>query len=244
MHRKFVVHEDLLCATSKLFQQRLQKHRKLIGGECSICHEEMSSIRADITFCRSECGQNFHEHCLEQWKSSGPDMTCPMCRREWTKESMTTLEVPSQDDIEPEVLQTYVDWLYTGTIHMNPAIVPESDDANVFLLKALALAYSLDDSVFRSTVKAHLTTAFESKVNTGFRSASIEFVCHPEIPDRLRHYVLVYLCLRPSIGQILNQMEQVSDHVKDVVSKHMEMTFRSWFNMTTNKEYEIVDTED
>jgi len=160
------------------------------------------------------------------------------------KDSMTTLEVPSQDDIEPEVLQTYIDWLYTGTIHINPAIAPESDDANVFVLKALALAYSLDDSVFRSTVKAHLTTAIESKANAGFRRYSIEFVCRPNTPRRVRKYVFRYLRLQPSTGQIRNQMEQLSDHVQKVVSEHLETIFRSWFNVTTNREFEIVDTED
>lgn len=246
IHRKFAVHEDLLCATSKLFRNRLQKHRKLNEGERSICHEELNAIKADITFCRSKCGQNYHQHCLEDWKNSPLDggVTCPLCRHDRTPEPTAVLALPGPNDFEPETLQTYIDWLYTGTIQVDPKIPPESDEFNVYLLKAMSLACTVADEEFASSLKAHLVAHFESKVNTGFRKASIEYAFGAESYIPVKHFVLWSALSNMSGRQVFSGMDQLSDAVVQAIDDSLMQLRRYWFMTTTSGEYELVDAEE
>jgi hypothetical protein len=81
----FDIHEELLCASSPYFRDRLQKIRKPIEGECSICHEDMHEDDEEIVFCRT-CGSNFHHDCIKQWEQQNQSdddtaiATCPLCR--------------------------------------------------------------------------------------------------------------------------------------------------------------------
>ena len=40
--------------------------RRAIEGECHICHEDFGSDDATV-WCKAQCGQNFHEECIESW---------------------------------------------------------------------------------------------------------------------------------------------------------------------------------
>ncbi|KAI4655939.1 hypothetical protein J4E93_000655 [Alternaria ventricosa] len=40
----FAVHEDLLCSSSKYFKSKLQKSRKPVEGDCSVCTEDVAGF--------------------------------------------------------------------------------------------------------------------------------------------------------------------------------------------------------
>lgn len=48
------------------------------GPQCPVCFVPMTHARTRAL----PCGHEFHERCIERWKSTctGPDPTCPMCR--------------------------------------------------------------------------------------------------------------------------------------------------------------------
>jgi hypothetical protein len=115
------VHEDLLCANSAFFKSRLQKTRKAIDGECPICHDDMDAMTDDVTFCRAKCGQNMHEKCMEQWSDTRPaPATCPMCRKSWKQKAEDLIAL--DEDLDPEAIQLYIDWLYSGTLQIDETI--------------------------------------------------------------------------------------------------------------------------
>jgi len=61
--------------------------KKIEGGECPICFDELGSDVTRLTFCQQTCGTNFHRDCMRMWAQQGPqrgDPTCPACRQPWT----------------------------------------------------------------------------------------------------------------------------------------------------------------
>lgn len=54
--------------------------KQRIEGECSICSEEMAN-GTDVSWCKTQCGQNFHADCVDHWldiqKKDGRVPTCP-----------------------------------------------------------------------------------------------------------------------------------------------------------------------
>ena len=138
VRRKFAVHEDLLCATSKHFKKRLQERRKPVEEDCPICYDVLDPADADITFCGTQCGQNMHQHCVDEWmKTNDEAKTCPMCRTAWkTRRPSTIAVLPSKVGLKSKALQLYIDWLYTDTLRVDPDVAPESDDYNIHLLQA------------------------------------------------------------------------------------------------------------
>jgi hypothetical protein len=145
--RHFTVHEDLLCANSKFFKNRLQRARKTIEGECPICHDDLNPEDDDVAFCRASCGQNIHEKCIEQWHQAraGPT-TCPMCRRRWRQKSENAIELAH--DLDTDAVQVYLDWLYTGELRIDEDIKRDSEDYNVCLLKAWSVSDATKDTKF------------------------------------------------------------------------------------------------
>ncbi|KAJ9370576.1 hypothetical protein DTO282E5_4744 [Paecilomyces variotii] len=80
--------------------------QKPIEGDCSICtnsliHEEDHSTEnssgteneressGQLSWCRAQCGTNYHKECIDQWLSTCRDMfrnpTCPYCRAQWVE---------------------------------------------------------------------------------------------------------------------------------------------------------------
>jgi hypothetical protein len=121
--RIFPVHEELLCTSSLYFRDRLQKNRKLIEGECSICHEDMHTETEEITYCQT-CGANFHYNCIKQWEAGNmardpalvAGVMCPLCRSVWDESKTRTCHCPNLD---PEAFGMYNKWLYTKNISID-----------------------------------------------------------------------------------------------------------------------------
>lgn len=80
--------------------------QKPIEGDCSICtnsliHEEDHSTESSsgteneressgqLSWCRAQCGNNYHRECIDQWLSTCRDLfrnpTCPYCRAHWVE---------------------------------------------------------------------------------------------------------------------------------------------------------------
>ncbi|KAF2130085.1 hypothetical protein P153DRAFT_315711 [Dothidotthia symphoricarpi CBS 119687] len=178
---RFTVHEDLICANSKLFKNRLQKNRKAIEGECSVCTEELSPKRGVITFCRAECGQNIHEKCIERWQRSqnGPT-TCPICRKAWKAgtEEMISLD----DELDRDAVQLYLDWLYTGNLLVDePDEDDEHEDINLPLLMAWTVSRAVDDKNFKHAIIAEMVSRTRSfNYAFWFESMAYAFEKHPD----------------------------------------------------------------
>jgi hypothetical protein len=125
--RHCTVHEDLLCAHSKFFKRSLQCLRKPLQDECSICTEPLDPNAEDITFCRSGCGQNFHEQCIDEWKTSqSGQTTCPMCRKIWKSDTNKLQTVDMK--VNQCSIQLYVEWLYTGQLQEIEGLDDVDDD--------------------------------------------------------------------------------------------------------------------
>jgi hypothetical protein len=176
--RQYTVHEDLLCANSKLFKRRLQDNRKPVEGECSICHESLDETD-DTTFCRSGCGQNFHPWCIDGWRQQQRiPGTCPICRKPWRASLKSVEEVPV--DVDPGVMMLYVAWLYTGKVQDIIGVDYSAwDEAyNVKALQAWNLAVAVDDVDFKLAVIADIIARTAELHSSGFwqESASYAFV--------------------------------------------------------------------
>lgn len=51
--------------------------RRLLHGECSICLDEFTD-GSSVTWCRAQCGQNFHQDCIGIWlRTTGSHRRCP-----------------------------------------------------------------------------------------------------------------------------------------------------------------------
>jgi hypothetical protein len=37
----------------------------------------------DISWCKSQCGVNYHKKCIEKWLAEARHTTCPTCRASW-----------------------------------------------------------------------------------------------------------------------------------------------------------------
>ncbi|PIG86550.1 hypothetical protein AARAC_002106 [Aspergillus arachidicola] len=74
--------------------------RRPIEGDCSICYKSLKKARSgarhdahhdtedeeeqqEISWCKAQCGVNYHATCIESWLKVSPKSTCPMCRRVW-----------------------------------------------------------------------------------------------------------------------------------------------------------------
>ncbi|CAJ0755329.1 1747_t:CDS:10, partial [Entrophospora sp. SA101] len=68
----------------------VKRPRQPIEGDCPICYETLSETEK-LVWCKDSCGNNVHEVCFDQWKSSkrssGDEITCVYCRNKWEDES-------------------------------------------------------------------------------------------------------------------------------------------------------------
>jgi hypothetical protein len=37
----------------------------------------------DLSWCKSQCGVNYHKKCIEKWLAEARHTTCPTCRGSW-----------------------------------------------------------------------------------------------------------------------------------------------------------------
>ncbi|KAF1843705.1 uncharacterized protein K460DRAFT_342150 [Cucurbitaria berberidis CBS 394.84] len=187
--RHFTLHEDLICANSKYFKERLQKDCKAIKEGCAICHEQLDPKVDDITFCRAKCGQNVHENCIEECKTSetGRD-TCPMCRKNWKNKTEDPIIV--ENDLDRDAVQIYIDWLYTGTLHIDENINRGKDDFNLVLLKAWKVATILKDWNFMYAIIAEYIGTMEDGSNAGFWVSSTKYAFEDENIKSMQIFVI------------------------------------------------------
>lgn len=150
----FIIHENLLCKTSKYFKQLLQKDRKALEGECSICHESLDPGLHDITLCRAKCGQNFHGECISVWRAQYARTTCPMCRQAWEVEPRSLKHQFKYSELDHNAVQLYCDWLYTGRIQIDESMAQDSRDFGLLFLKAWDVALRVRDTDFRHALIA------------------------------------------------------------------------------------------
>ncbi|KAF2033321.1 hypothetical protein EK21DRAFT_58878 [Setomelanomma holmii] len=202
--RRFAVHEDLICRTSNLFKAQLQKNRKALpaepeGEECCVCQEDLDPITKDITYCVT-CGQNVHDSCIEQWKqtnnTSGGDRTaatCPMCRATWKNEPL--LKYLSIDaSLDAEAVQAYLDYLYSGTLHIPSSISRRTDPFNVALLKCWAVASAVSDSPFKTTVINTFFTEAKARIWTdSVKWAFTDGQANEEIKDFVMEVFMAFM---------------------------------------------------
>ncbi|KAH7085333.1 hypothetical protein BKA63DRAFT_559969 [Paraphoma chrysanthemicola] len=185
--RLFATHEDLICANSKLFKRRLQGDRKVVEGECTICHEDLDPKKDDITFCTS-CGQNVHEKCMEQWNQArAGTTTCPLCRRIWRedREDLIVLDEP----LDSDAVQLYIDWLYTGCLQYQESSIESDEDFNLMLLKAWTVSVILKDTKFRYALIAEYVHAVVNESHPGFWLASVKYAFEENSSPSMRSFV-------------------------------------------------------
>ncbi|KAJ5724581.1 hypothetical protein N7493_006309 [Penicillium malachiteum] len=105
------LHAYFQIAGRKILPARSRKVRRPVQGPCIICLESLNkpcnSEKDDefyfsgdsdsdtymkvveqrkslLTYCKSNCGNNFHFTCLQEWLGHAEEPTCPICRTIWT----------------------------------------------------------------------------------------------------------------------------------------------------------------
>jgi hypothetical protein len=246
--RHFTVHEDLLCDSAGYFKKRLQKNRKPIDGECSSCHEDLDREADDVTFCRSGCGQNLHEKCIEQWKKSraGPP-TCPMCRKFWRVKPEDVIEV--EDDTTARVaVQAYVNWLYTGKVIATKEGHDPDDDSDMLLLKAWRVSHVFQDDRFKNAIIAEYMSSTEFDGTGGFNLECVVYAYEGDVLAMREFVVDTYLMY--SDGDTMQEYieDYPAEFTQDLCIAALKMvkegkTSKDLLEKHTKGEYELQDDE-
>lgn len=159
----------------------------------------------DITFYKAQCGQNIHKECMEEWKKSHPRFTrCPMCRHIWKTRSGDSIEV--EEDLYPDAVQIYIDWLYSGQIRITTekedADKDEDEDGNedededededcyVNILRAWKVSSILEDDEFRYALIAKYFSMVEDDDSRRFWAISIAYAFEEENIDSMREFII------------------------------------------------------
>lgn len=62
--------------------------KAVTDDDCGICLEAMVAKSESLTYCRANCGANFHKTCLDLWLvQEQRNPTCPFCRGVWQDET-------------------------------------------------------------------------------------------------------------------------------------------------------------
>jgi hypothetical protein len=203
IYNKYSVHEDLLCATSKLSKTLLQK--RWDWGACAICLDVLDPAIADIAFHQMHCdGHSVHQDCIDAWKAMNPEASsCSMC--EAIQVSLPSIvSLPSEIDLDPKAVQLYIDWLYADTIRVDPDVAVESDDYNVCLLRAWSVASAAQDKDFKHALIAHLVSQFDEQKNAGFGATSITYAFETTEHQSMRKFIWKY-CIGVGMTESVKQ---------------------------------------
>eukprot|EP00761_Pharyngomonas_kirbyi_P010489 gb/GECH01010509.1/.p1 GENE.gb/GECH01010509.1/~~gb/GECH01010509.1/.p1 ORF type:complete len:628 (+),score=78.77 gb/GECH01010509.1/:1-1884(+) len=77
-------------------KKQMSVTRRPIDDLCVICQEDMNPHRSYIVWCKTSCGNNFHEECMREWAkhrtSIGDSVSCPFCRVEWPLSEVSKLK--------------------------------------------------------------------------------------------------------------------------------------------------------
>ncbi|KAH5589137.1 hypothetical protein HBI45_223650 [Parastagonospora nodorum] len=200
IERRFTVHEDLICRTSTLFKKELQNNRKIVehaaeAEECCICQEVLDPTIKDIAYC-VKCGQDIHDCCIEQWKRSSttpikpgavrPLPKCPMCRADWKTEPLIK-SLALNDKLDAEAVQRYLDWLYSGLLHIPATMSRKTEVFNLALIKCWAVAITMEDKCFKNVV----VRTFFSEVTAQFWFESVRWAfANGGAKDEIKEFVI------------------------------------------------------
>ncbi|USP73212.1 oxidation resistance protein 1 [Curvularia clavata] len=172
----FTVHADLFCNNSKYFKRRLQNNRKIIDGDCAICKEKLDPKTSVLTFCEARCGQNFHKHCIDEWKRlTVRETTCPLCRESWKTRSRNIGLPLDLGNLDLYAIHAYVNWLYTGELHIDEAFNRQESSYNLELLRTWRFSVKIEDENFKKAIIAECVTAIEKGAKGGFDPACIKY---------------------------------------------------------------------
>jgi hypothetical protein len=82
-------------------KQQREKRKSVEDNDCTICYEEMKGSEK-LVFCKAECGNNFHQDCINMWlqarKNQGEPLTCPLCRSDWKQDKGSTNNTASSNN--------------------------------------------------------------------------------------------------------------------------------------------------
>ncbi|KAB5559940.1 hypothetical protein GE09DRAFT_1285835 [Coniochaeta sp. 2T2.1] len=101
-------------------QQKEDKNRKPIEGECPICYEGLEEGEA-LVYCRASCGQNMHKACMEMWaatkRAQGREakVTCPYCRTLWEGDRDMVKKIETTGKVGAEGYRNVADQLGIST---------------------------------------------------------------------------------------------------------------------------------
>ncbi|KAE8380872.1 hypothetical protein BDV26DRAFT_256418 [Aspergillus bertholletiae] len=69
--------------------------RRSIEGDCNICFDSLKTARSaagvgarpdtELSWCKAQCGVNYHTTCIELWLKTAKKSTCPTCRTAWKR---------------------------------------------------------------------------------------------------------------------------------------------------------------
>lgn len=216
IRRQFTVHEDLVCATSKTFRKKLQSKRRKVKGDCPICHEDIGNA-SNLTFCRLQCGQNFHTHCMDEWiRSQRGQAKCPTCRHDWNQNLYVPAELHRYVDLDEQALETYCKWLYTGQVEVDHGVSLDSEEFGIHILKALKVSFWVSDEAFKSALVAHYIA--ENRFEKGFWINSMNFAfgqaCHLE----LRMFVIRNFLRVAKLDHYFKDISKFPDSFKEILS--------------------------
>lgn len=222
---------DRICKTSRCFRDRLQKYCKPTSptDQCCICTDTLDPVIKDISFC-TECGENFHESCMETWKNyrrtarrKNSPANCPMCRVSWKTDSpLSNLDVETK--IDAEAVQIYMDWVYASTFEIPAVILKRTDPFNLILLKLWAVANAFKDALF----KLEVTHAVFDKSNALFGVESVDWAfmeqnCCDEIRKLVIDVVLAHhdeSCFSDHMGGLPNYFSSSFDGQTEQIGRY------------------------
>ncbi len=111
-----------------------------------------------------------------------------MCRKGWEKKKNGAMLV--DENLCQDAVQLYIDWLYTGHLHMQKKSSEAEDDLYVHLLSAWKVSSVLKDRNFRYAIIANCVSLMKDNNNTGFWVDSIEYAFVCENINSMRKFIL------------------------------------------------------
>ncbi|KAF1928939.1 uncharacterized protein M421DRAFT_92059 [Didymella exigua CBS 183.55] len=246
--RRFTVHEDVICRTSKVFKARFQQRRKELTADCSICFDDLNAVVQEISFCDT-CGQNFHEDCTKKWTADRirtyQQATCPMCCGAWANKSLSDLErLRIDQELDGQAVQSYLDWLYSRTVRIDVSISRTGDAFNLALLRCWKVSSAVQDTTFRDAIIA----TFFTEAKTHFWNESIEFAFgdKEKLAADMRNFVVEVFMTRMESGWFEGQSDEwPKAFVKALADKSLERALANKKDFEDLKAmYMGTDTED
>ena len=93
MYAKVKSGEDLVDHKTMLLTARQVVEQ---DSNCPICFESLVQCKERLTYCRAQCGANFHAKCIEHWiasqSSRSASTTCPNCRQPWENNAQQSID--------------------------------------------------------------------------------------------------------------------------------------------------------